>query len=378
MRILYIAPRYHTNQIPIMKGLREHGDEIHFFSHYAGKIEDYAYVTPEIIGYSPLYRIYDYVYTRWLHSNDPMAGDRKLLRGFPPVFKLNHKMKEIAPDLVIIRERSVYTMVAYLLCKIHHFKAILYNQSPLWLEKRDDISHKIVDRLTPKIRMTPVKGNAAPGLFRDENARFVPFVMEVSKEAEQRSYLKDGIVHIFTVGKYEKRKNLQMMLEVFERIEPKYPVRLSIAGECTTNAHWAVYKKLEKYINDHKIQNVSLYKNLDRKEMEQQYERADLFVIPSTGEPASISQLEAMAFSIPVICSDTNGSACYVENGRNGYQFTDQDADSLQSCIEMFLKKPSKIGTMGKNSCEYLKQNCQFQNYYAGILECYGILCKKS
>ena len=111
--------------------------------------------------------------------------------------------------------------------------------------------------------------------------------------------------------------------------------------------------------------------------MEQQYECADLFVIPSTGEPASISQLEAMAFSIPVICSDTNGTACYVENGQNGYQFEDQNADSLQACIEIFLKNPSKINDMGRNSSQYLKQNCQFKNYYAGIMECYGILCKK-
>lgn len=377
MRILYIAPRYHTNQIPIMKGLWEHGDEIYFLSHYAGKIEDYTYVTPEIIGYSLWYKILDFIYTKWFRRNDPMAMDWKLLHGFPPILKLNRRMKEIVPDLVIMRERSVYSMAAYLLCRIHHFKAILYNQSPLWLEKRDDIFHKIADRLTPRVRMTPVKGIEAPGLNRDENARFVPFVMEVSKEPEQRSYLRDGIIHIFTVGKYEKRKNLQMMLEVFERLEPKYPVRLSIAGECTTNAHQAVYANLEKYIKDNKIQNVSLYKNLNRGEMEQQYAGADLFVIPSTGEPASISQLEAMAFSIPVICSDTNGTACYVEDDQNGYRFEDQNADSLQSCIELFLKEPSRIVAMGRNSCEYLKQNCQFQNYYAGIMECYGILCKK-
>lgn len=372
MRILYIAPRYHTNQIPIMKGLREHGDEIYFFSHYVGKIEDHSYVMPEIIGYSPLYKVYDHIYTKCLHPDDPVAMDRKLLRGFPPIFKLSRRMRKVAPDLVIIRERSVYSIVAYLLCKIHHFTAILYNQSPLWTEKRDDISHKIVDMLTPKVRMTPVRGNVSEDLVRDKNAYFVPFVMGISRESEQRSYLKDGTIHIFTVGKYEKRKNLQMMLEIFERLEPGYPVQLSIAGECTTKAHQAVYEELEKYIQDHKIQNVFLYKNLKRQEMEQQYEQADLFVIPSTREPASISQLEAMAFSIPVICSDTNGTACYVENGINGYQFADQNADSLRERIEIFLKNPSKINVMGRNSCQYLKQNCQFENYYAGIMDCYN------
>ena len=61
MRFLYVAPRYHTNQIPIMKGLIENGHEVRFFGHYAGRIEDYAYVKPEIIGYSFLYRIDDFL-----------------------------------------------------------------------------------------------------------------------------------------------------------------------------------------------------------------------------------------------------------------------------------------------------------------------------
>lgn len=377
MRILYIAPRYHTNQIPIMKGLREHGDEIYFFSHYAGKIEDYSYVTPEIIGYSAIYKVYDYIYTRWLHKNDPLAGDRKLLRGFPPILKLNRRMKAVAPEMVIMRERSVYSMVAYMLCKLHNYKAILYNQSPLWVEKRDDFAHRIVDQLTPKVRMTPVKGKTAPELVRDQDACFVPFVMEVRKSSEQRTYLENGIIHIFTVGKYEKRKNLQMMIEVFEKLNSKYAVQLTIAGECTSQAHQSIFQNLEKYIHEHEIDHVILCRNLSRPEMEQQYEKADLFVIPSTGEPASISQLEAMAYSIPVICSDTNGTACYVVNDQNGYQFEDKNKESLQYCIEKFLKEPSKIKTMGKNAYEYLEQNCQFENYFTGIMKCYDILCKK-
>lgn len=374
MRILYLAPRYHTNQIPIMKGMREHGHEIYFFSHYAGKIEDYSYVTPEIIGYSPLYQIYDAIYTKWLHPNDPMAGDHKLLRGFPPIFKLNRRMKAVKPDLVIMRERSVYSMVSYILCKMHGYQTILYNQSPLWEGKRDDFAHRIVDKLTPKVRMTPVMGKEEPGLIKDEKAFFVPFVMETKVAPENREYLCDGMIHIFTVGKYEKRKNLQMMVEVFEQLKENYPIHLTIAGECTSKAHQGIYDSLEQYIKEHKIKDVLLKKNLSREEMEQEYTNADLFVIPSTGEPASISQLEAMAFSIPVICSDTNGTACYVENGLNGYQFADKNKESLKECVEQFLKGPDKIKVMGKNSYEYLEQNCQFENYFTGIMQCYDIM----
>ena len=49
MRFLYVAPRYHTNQMDIMKGLVERGHEVRFISHYAAIIEDYSDVTPIVL-----------------------------------------------------------------------------------------------------------------------------------------------------------------------------------------------------------------------------------------------------------------------------------------------------------------------------------------
>ena len=52
MRFLYVAPRYHTNQVPIIRGLKRKGHEVCFLSQYAGKVEDYSDLTPTVIGYS--------------------------------------------------------------------------------------------------------------------------------------------------------------------------------------------------------------------------------------------------------------------------------------------------------------------------------------
>ena len=370
MRILYIAPRYHTNQIPIMKGLREHGHEVFFFSHYAGKIEYYDYVQPKVIGYALWYQIFDTFYTKVLHPGDPAARNFRLLKGFPPIMKLNRSIKEVKPELVILRERSVYSMLSYMLCRLHGYPCILYNQSPLWDKKRDDLAHKLVDRLTPKVRMTPVMGEEGPNLVQDEKAFFVPFVMDTKVSPVEREYCLDEQIHIFTVGKYEKRKMLLMMLQTVEALQTKYPVHLTIAGECTEQNHQEMYATLRQYVEEHQLQNVTLKKNLNKDEMDIEYRNADLFVLPSTGEPASISQLEAMAYSIPVICSDTNGTACYVQDGVNGYRFKDKDQIDLQSKIELLIKDPAAIKEMGANGYAYLQRNCQFENYYVGIMKC--------
>ena len=371
MRFLYVAPRYHTNQIPIMKGLKENGHEVFFFSHYAGRIEDYTYVNPEIIGYSGVFQLINYFYVNLLHRKNPQAADWKLLHGFPPVMKMYRRIKECDPNVVIIRERSVYSIVTYLLCVKCHRKAILYNQSPVYGVVKKDIAHRLINKITPKVRMTPVMGKEDPDCEIEKNVVFVPFVMEAKIAPKERTYCPDGVIRIFTVGKYEERKNLLMMAEIMKELSKQYKIHLIIAGECSTEFHKRYYNKLKEYISENHLENViTLYQNLERKEMERLYENTDLFVLPSTREPASISQLEAMAFSVPVICSDTNGSSCYVKNGHNGYLFRDNDINSLKETIKKILDHPCLLSEMGNNSFLDIKEKYQFENYYEGIMKC--------
>lgn len=379
MRFLYVAPRYHTNQIPVMKGLKEQGHSVFFISHYAGKIEDYSQVVPEIAGYSPIFKIIDRLYVKVLHRRDPMARDWKLRYGFPPVFRLRRRMKELKPDLVIIRERSVYSIVTYLICAELGLKAVLYDQSPLYREVKTDMAHRLVRKLTPGVRMTPVMGTPGKGGVREENSFFVPFVMELFCEPERREYCPEGKIRIFTVGKYEERKNLLMMVRAVGKLSDLYDIHLTIAGECSSEFHREYYERLHQYIEEQGLEErVTLLRNLSREEMRDRYRNADLFVIPSTREPASISQLEAMAFSVPVICSDTNGSACYVENGHNGYLFGDNDEKSLEKVMEKVIKEPSELMRMGQNAYQDVKEKYQIEQYLKGIAQCAQCLEKRS
>ena len=378
MKFLYVAPRYHTNQIPVMKGLGERGHSVFFFSHYAGKIEDYSQVVPEIIGYSQVFKLIDCLYVKVLRRKDPLACDWKLLHGFPPVFRIRHRMKELKPDLVIIRERSVYSIVTYLICVELGLKAVLYDQSPLYRELKTDMAHRLVRKLTPKVRMTPVMGVAEEGKVREENSFFVPFVMELFCAPENRDYCPDEKIRIFTVGKYEERKNLLMMTQTVGKLSDLYNIHLTIAGECSNEFHREYYERLCRYIEEEGLgDRITLLQNLSREEMWDRYGETDLFVIPSTREPASISQLEAMAFSIPVICSDTNGSACYVQDGHNGCLFRDNDPESLGEAVERMVRAPLELVRMGKNAYGDVREKYQIENYFKGIMECMSCLEKR-
>ena len=392
MKFLYIAPRYHTNQMDIMKGLIEHGHEVCFISHYAAAIEDYSYVTPVVLGYSKLYEIVDFLYVKVIHRKDPEAVVFKIRHGFPPVRKLKKLIYGFAPDVVILRERSVYSMAAYLLCRKKGYPCILYNQNPLWSEpEKRDPAHRIVGRLSPALRMTPVMGMQKAGTSIKASDFFVPFVVEPRRGPAERSYFEADTVHILCIGKYEIRKHHLLLLQAVEKLLQQTPdggdageaarpveqeaagdrkIRLTLVGEATNHFQKEYCAQVRRYVVQHHMEDIVTVKtNVPRSSMDKEYLAADLYVIPSTREMASVSQLEAMSYSLPVICSDTNGTACYVEDGVTGYRFRDCDRTDLQDKLERLLSDREGIKRMGAAGYQAIVEKYNFENYYEAVMK---------
>jgi glycosyltransferase involved in cell wall biosynthesis len=358
----------------IMKGLTEHGHEVRFISHYAAAIEDYSYVTPIVLGYSRLYQLIDWLYVRVIHRKDPTAIVFKIQHGFPPMGKLRRLIEDFKPDVVILRERSVYSMAAYLICKKKGYPCILYNQNPLWSEpEKRDPAHRLVAKLSPKMRMTPVAGVKKPGMTIKENDYFVPFVVDAQRAPKDRTYFADDTIHILCIGKYEIRKHHLMLLEIVRQLQDKYKLQVTLVGEATNHFQKDYCEQVKAYVAEHHMEHmVTVKTNVQPSRMAEEYLAADIYVIPSTLEMASVSQLEAMSYALPVICSDTNGTACYVEDGVTGYQFRDCDRDDLQEKLDRLLSDRGRILKMGAAGYDALVHKYNFQVYYdslMGILE---------
>ena len=378
MKVLYMSHRYHTNQTTIMKGWKENGHEVRFLSQYAGKVEDYTYVQPIVVGYSRLFMVFDYLYVHFIKRKDPAAIDMKLKCGIPPLFKLGKYIKEFNPDVAIIRERSVYTIFMNAICSHYHIPTILYNLSPVWDKpKKMDLAHKIVWKLTPKYRMTPTNlvGIDYTGLVKDEYGYWAPFLMEPQVAPEERTYFANGRINIFCIGKYQERKNHQMMIEAVEELLPKYDLHLTIAGEISNTFHKEYYQKVVRYVKEHKLEDkVTFLVNLNRKQVSEEYKKADVYVVPSTGEPASITVIEAMAYSIPAISGTDNGTASYIDYGKTGYVFEDNNKEDLKDKLEKIICDRDNLKKMGAAGYQHVKDNFQFANYYGQIERIIGEL----
>ncbi len=95
---------------------------------------------------------------------------------------------------------------------------------------------------------------------------------------------------------------------------------------------------------------VTFKRFVSREQMPPLYREADVFVLPSQQEGMSIALLEAMASGLPVIVTDTGGTAELVTQGQNGEIVPWSDVPGLTQALHKLLNARNVRCQMGAES----------------------------
>lgn len=356
IKILFVAPRLHTNQYSIIESLIKSGKKIFFNSIYKGKIENYNHIKPIIFKTSVISKILE----NFFKPRDP----KNLY--FPKIIDYYFFFKKIQPDIVIIRTYGrFFPYLSAIFARIFRSKIIFYEQAPndfSHLSKKNTINFfKKVEFLVRNyifnsILITPLKYT---NKFK-KNCFYLPFAVNVEKKIRIKKIKK---FKILIISKFQERKSIYLALEVFKKLANKYNFRVSIVGEVSCFEHRSIYDKCHKFIASNKLEKkITLYKNIDNKKIKNFYSRSNLFVLPAHSEPASISILEALGYGLPVVCSDTCGTKCYLRPNFSQI-FKSKDSYSLEKKIKFFLDSKEKYNFFSKNAHSFAKKNLSKENY---------------
>ena len=160
-------------------------------------------------------------------------------------------------------------------------------------------------------------------------------------------------MNVLAVGKFVPRKNHCLFLEAISRLSGIDEIRATIVGECSTEDHRRELERVRQHCRNLGLTGkVNVELNLTFAEMQRRYADNDIFVLASRDEPAAVSPLEAMSNSLPVVCSDSNGTSCYVRFGESGYVFRSDDVDDLVACLERLMTDKRRLIEMGRRSHE--------------------------
>ncbi len=153
---------------------------------------------------------------------------------------------------------------------------------------------------------------------------------------------QDGYHNILFVGRIEKRKGLEYLLQAFPRVQEACPnSRLIVVGEGRLRAG------LQRIAAESGLSDVVFTGFVPAEELPRYHRTAQVFCVPATGfESFGIALLEAMAAGLPVVASDIVGFRQVVSHGGDGLLVSPRDPEALARALILLLRNQDLCRSM--------------------------------
>jgi glycosyltransferase involved in cell wall biosynthesis len=186
-----------------------------------------------------------------------------------------------------------------------------------------------------------------------------------TNEFKPKSKNSSNELKIICVTRLIKRKGVKYLIYALNNLK-NLNITLTLIGSGPEK------KDLLAKINKFRLQNkIRLIDYIPHSELPKYYNNADLFVLPSLNEGMSNSILEAMACGLPIITTNTGGTAELIKN--NGIIVKKRSIIDLEKAISTIYLDKNLREKMGKESRELaLKLDWRevAKTYYEFYLKC--------
>ncbi len=157
------------------------------------------------------------------------------------------------------------------------------------------------------------------------------YYYENSKKETARKKLKWPLNKkiILFLGRLIPVKGLVYLIDAMEKLKD---VELKVIG-------WGeLREEYENYAKSKKLNNIEFIGSVFKKEKLPYLSAADVFILPSYKEGASVSVMEALAKNLPIITTDTGGMPLMVKNGREGIVIRQKNSEDIVLAARKILK----------------------------------------
>jgi len=181
----------------------------------------------------------------------------------------------------------------------------------------------------------------------------------------------DGKLNILFVGRMEKRKGLNYLLEAYKQVKHEIPnSRLIIVGPGTR-----LRRKYERHVNRNGLRDVVFIGYTSYNDLPRYYKTAHIVCSPATGrESFGIVLLEAMAMGKPLVASNIEGYTSVVTHGVEGLLVPPKDTEKLAEALTSLMADESlrqQMGAKGRlKALEYDWERVtqRVLDYYSAVL----------
>lgn len=181
----------------------------------------------------------------------------------------------------------------------------------------------------------------------------------------------DGKLNILFVGRLEKRKGLDYLLEAYKQIKPEFPdSRLIVVGPGKR-----LGRKYERRVMRDRLKDVVVIGYAAYRDLPRYYQTADIVCCPATGrESFGIVLLEAMAVGKPIVASNIQGYNNVVTHGAEGLLVPPKNVEKLAQALTSLMTDGALRQQMGNEgrlkAVQYDWENVAHRvlDYYVSVL----------
>ena len=289
------------------------------------------------------------------------------------VFKLIKYVRYYNPDVII----SYLPSVNMTMCLVEPFV-----KSKLIVSERNNntcITNK--DRILFNLYRfadAVVPNSNSQGAFIRNNFPFLsskihPIINFVDlKRFSPSEQTKDGDkLIIVTVARYTEQKNVLNFLQVVRKVKDAgLNVQFIWYGDKEHDLQY--YKHVEDEYNRLDIADYLILKDSCR-DIQNEYRKADVLILPSLFEGYPNVIAEAMACGLPILCSDRYENPYIVENSVNGFLFNPESIDSMFESIKKMLNltkdQRKEMGALNRRVCLERNTEEKFLQSYIDLIE---------
>lgn len=178
-------------------------------------------------------------------------------------------------------------------------------------------------------------------------------ILNPTRQQLSVSGFKHRPINLLTVSRLENQKGIDILIKAVANIKQSLPTfHLKIVG---SGSLLHELKKLTKQLNLEK--NVTFAGKKTGRVLEQEYQKADLFILPSLAEGQPIAILEAWSHKLPVIATRVGHNPFMIKEGETGWLCKSRDITALETTIKKAFSQIEKWAEIGENGYHQVEKH---------------------
>ena len=176
-----------------------------------------------------------------------------------------------------------------------------------------------------------------------------------------------------TAGVFDKRKNIGWLIQKWVENEGfgTGALLVAVGPQSREDMDGSFLQSLKKTANG-APGLVRIVGHVDN--IEEYFQAADFFILPSVNEGMPNVVLEAMSSGLPCVATRISGSLDLIQEGVNGYFFTANDADSLSAALNKLLT--DQCGKAGREARKIIENNYSLNRLAEDYVKLYSKMAK--